>query len=115
VRRPAAYSDDSVTGIIQRHGLTRLTPKSIVRPGKLREVLAEIRAQGYALDDEEHAIGLRCVAAAIYDEHSEPLAALSASGPTARISDRRIPELGRIVASAASDITAALGGRVLRP
>ena len=54
-------------------------------------------------------MGLRCVASAIYDEHGEPLAAISTSGPTARISDERLISLGPIVAECAAQITHAIG------
>ena len=93
----AHYSDDDISEIIQKYGMPRVTPNSITRSSDLREHLKHVRAQGYAVDDEEATIGLRCVAAAIYDEISEPLAAISASGPTARISNERLASLGPIV------------------
>ena len=55
-------------------------------------------------------MGLRCVASAVFGHHSEPLAAISISGPTARITDERIDKLGKIVCSVAREATAALGG-----
>src|SRR5438309_7358422 len=59
----ATYSDEDVNAIIHRQGMPRLTEKSIVRPGALFRELETIRRQGYAVDDEEARIGLRCVAA----------------------------------------------------
>jgi IclR family transcriptional regulator, acetate operon repressor len=47
----------------------------------------------------------------IYDEHGSPLAALSVSGPTARITEQRIPLLGEAVAGIAAEITAEIGGQ----
>jgi IclR family acetate operon transcriptional repressor len=88
-----------------------LTGKTITDRESLLRELAASRERGYAIDDEEHAVGLRCVAAAIHDEHGRPLAALSISGPTARIPNERIPALGALVARAAADVTAAVGGR----
>ena len=73
--------------------------------------LERIRKQGYAFDDEEHAPGVRCVAAPIFEESGRALAAISLSGPTARITDDRVPILGARVAEAARQITADLGGR----
>lgn len=107
----AALPESEVSDILHRHGMARMTPQSIVRPARLREALKEIRVLGYALDDEEHAIGLRCIAAVIYDEYSNPLASVSISGPTARVPDPRVPELGKAVTRCAQDITAAIGGR----
>jgi IclR family acetate operon transcriptional repressor len=106
----ATYSDAEVRAIIRHHGMPRLTEKSIVRPGDLFKELAAIRQQGYAVDDEEACMGLRCVAAVVYNDCSEPLAAISVSGMTSRVSDDRLPDLGRAVREVAAELTAALGG-----
>jgi IclR family acetate operon transcriptional repressor len=107
----SSLPEEEVSEILHRHGMRRMTAHSIVRPAKLHAALAEVRRTGFAVDDEEHAIGLRCVASVIYDEYSHPLAAVSVSGPTARVQDRRIGDLGRLVVRSALDITVALGGR----
>ncbi|WP_027554788.1 IclR family transcriptional regulator [Bradyrhizobium sp. Cp5.3] len=106
----ATYSDEDVGAIIRHHGMPRLTEKSIVRPSDLFRELGRIREQGYAIDDEEAQMGLRCVAAVVYDDRAEPLAAISVSGMTSRITDDRLPEIGRIVRETAMELTAALGG-----
>lgn len=102
--------DTEVTRIVQRRGLGRFTEKTIDTPAKLRQALSLARQQGYAFDDEENAIGLRCVASVIYDEYGHPLAGISLSGPTARLTDERVPVLGAMIVKAAADITTALGG-----
>jgi IclR family acetate operon transcriptional repressor len=106
----ATYSDEDVNGIICRQGMPRLTEKSIVRPSELFRELQIIRRQGYAVDDEEARMGLRCVAAVVYSECSEPLAAISVSGMTSRITDERLPVLGCIVRTVAAELTLVLGG-----
>lgn len=63
-----------------------------------------IRKQGYSFDDEEHALGLRCIAACILDEHQEAFAAISISGPVSRITDDRVTELGALVIKAAKQV-----------
>ncbi|HAW42548.1 MAG TPA: IclR family transcriptional regulator, partial [Klebsiella pneumoniae] len=75
-----------------------------------KEDLAQARKRGYSFDDEEHALGLRCVAACIYDEHREPFAAISISGPISRMTDDRVTELGALVIKAAKEVTLAYGG-----
>ena len=107
----SGLSDPEVSAILHRRGLTRLTVNTIDTPERLRRELEIARARGYVLDDEEQAVGLRCVAAPILDEYGEPLAAISLSGPKARITDERIPALGALVKRVAGEITAALGGR----
>jgi IclR family transcriptional regulator, acetate operon repressor len=104
--------EDRLAMIRSRIRLTELTPLTLTDPDALEADLAEARARGYALDDGEHAIGLRCVAAPIFDQAGYPLAALSLSGPSARVTDDRISDLGRRVADTAARITRQLGGSV---
>lgn len=104
--------DKEIQRILQSRGLARVTSNTIDTPTRLRESLAEIRRQGYACDREEHALGLNCVAASIHDEHGNPLAAISLSGPVARIPEPRLVELGGLVSRAAREITTQLGGHL---
>ena len=106
----ANLSEQRLARILQQRGLAHYTERTIVNPGQLREELEHIRQLGYALDDEEHAIGLRCVAAPIFDENRQALAAISLSGPKARMTDARLDELGVAIRQTADEITQALGG-----
>jgi IclR family transcriptional regulator, acetate operon repressor len=106
----ATYSEQDVFAIIQRDGMPRLTSKSIVRAGELCKSLHDIRRQGYSVDDEEALIGLRCVSAVVYDDCSEPLAAISVSGKASRVPNDRLPILGKLVQEVAAEMTMALGG-----
>jgi IclR family acetate operon transcriptional repressor len=106
----ATYADEDVNAIICRQGMPRLTEKSIVRPGELFKELEAIRRRGYAVDNEEARMGLRCIAAVVYNDCSEPLAAISVSGMTSRITDERLPVLGCIVRQVAAELTVVLGG-----
>jgi IclR family transcriptional regulator, acetate operon repressor len=106
----ATYSDDEVAAIIRRHGMPRLTPRSAVRAGELRGALDKVRADGFAVDDEEFLTGLRCVASAVYNDQGEAMAAISVSGLASRVPAARLPELGGLVSATARELTAALGG-----
>jgi IclR family transcriptional regulator, acetate operon repressor len=108
----ATYADEDVIAIIQRHGMKRLTPRSVVRAGQLREALEAVRRDGYAVDDQEFLTGLRCVAAVVYNDQAEALAAISVSGLASRVPEARVPELGRLVHETARELTLALGGRL---
>jgi IclR family acetate operon transcriptional repressor len=108
----AAFPVLEVEAMLAERRPAGLTGKTITDPENLLRELAVSRERGYAIDDEEHAVGLRCVAVAIHDEHGRPLAALSISGPTARIPNERIAALGAMVVLAAADVTAAVGGRM---
>ena len=107
----ANMPEQRVTRILQQRGLARYTDRTIDNPAMLRDELEQVRQHGYALDDEEHAVGLRCVAAPIFDENGQALAAISLSGPKARIVDGRLGEMGNAVRQTAAEITRELGGR----
>lgn len=112
----AYYPEAEIERVIQRFGLPRITPRSIVRPADLTTELARIRSRGFALDDEEVQVGLRCVAAAIFDAAGDAIGAVSVSGPAPRLPDARIADLGPLVAETAAAITEALGGMApIRP
>ncbi|WP_437889538.1 glyoxylate bypass operon transcriptional repressor IclR [Phytobacter sp. V91] len=106
----ANLNDDQVSGLLHRKGLHAYTHATLVSPVHLKEDLAQIRKRGYSFDDEEHALGLRCVAACIYDEHGLPFAAISISGPISRITDDRVTELGAMAIKGAKEVTTAWGG-----
>jgi IclR family acetate operon transcriptional repressor len=106
----ATYSDDAVNAIIRSQGMPRMTEKSIIRAGDLFRELEIVRKQGFAVDDEEARLGLRCVAAVVFNDCNEPLAAISVSGMTDRLTNERVPEIGRIVREVAAELTAALRG-----
>ncbi len=110
----ASMEEAEIERILQRRGLPKVTPNTLDTPAKLRADLTEIRERGYACDYEEHAIGLRCVASTIHDETGKALAAISVSGPKARITDSLMHELGAAVSRTAREITARLGGEVPR-
>src|SRR6266436_4336300 len=106
----STYSEEDVFAIIQREGMPRLTSKSIVRAGELCKSLHDIRQQGYSIDDEEALIGLRVFSAVVYDDCSEPLAAISVSGKASRVPNDRLPILGKLVQEVAAELTKALSG-----
>ncbi len=99
------------TQLVQQ-GLRRLTPQSIMRGTALHVALDEARRVGYAIDNEEVAVGLRCVASPVFDEFGEPVAAISVVGPTFRVTLSRLEPLSRSVMVAASEVTTAIGGRM---
>ena len=100
-----------VARILRTHGLPRASKKTLDTPKKLKADLERVRERGFAVDDEEHAVGLRCVAAPILDEDGKPLAALSISGPLARIDETAIGVMGGLVRRAALAVTDQVGGR----
>ncbi len=106
----AGLSHDQQVLQLESVSLDKITDWTIVSQDMLAQDLTLAKQRGWALDDQEHAVGLRCVAACLYDENSQPIAAISVSGPLARIDDERILYLGEQVKLAAKNITAFIGG-----
>jgi IclR family acetate operon transcriptional repressor len=107
----ASMPDDQIDAIIKVRGLARITENTITSPETMWASIRVIRQRGWSFDDAEHALGTRCVAAPIYDEHAEPLGAISLAGPSSRLPDERIRQLGPLVAHTAQELTQRLGGR----
>lgn len=80
------------------------TPKTIASAGRLRDELARVRRKGYAVDDEESVLGVRCLAVAVIDTERRPIAGISISGPISRMSDARLPEFAAAIRTAAAQI-----------
>ena len=108
----SAMPEGRLAKVLHRRGLPRVTIKTLNTTVALRADLEVARERGYAIDDEEHAVGLRCIAAVVFSENTEAVAAVSLSGPMARIPDERIPLLGHLVRARADAITVQLGGRL---
>jgi IclR family transcriptional regulator, KDG regulon repressor len=85
------------------------TPRTITDQARLAEHLAMIRATGYALDDEENELGVRCLAAPVYDNYGTTIATIGVSGPTVRVTNERIARLGQMVIAAACELSVELG------
>lgn len=96
--------------ILQKKGCPEFTAKTLTSPALLLGDLDETKKRGWALDDEERYLGMRCVAAPIFNSFSESIAGVSVSGPTVRFPDDEIAELGNTVKRAAALITAGIGG-----
>lgn len=105
----AELPDETVDSILGSMDLVRFTANTVADPEHLKLHLASVRERGYAVDDEEHEEGIRCVAAAVKDYAGRVVAAISVSGPTMRVSRKRVDEIGRIVRDAASRLSASLG------
>ncbi len=102
-------SSQRVTEILKKEKVVPFTKKTITNRTALDRELETIRRRGYGIDDEEHEVGVRCVAAPVRDNQANVIAALSISVPSARLDYRDIPRFGRIVIQAADEISGRLG------
>ena len=107
----AFQPDDVQAGILHALKLERRTPHTITNHALLRKELARVREQGFATDNEEVVVGLRCVAAPIMNHQGQVLGAFSVAGPAHRITPERVPELAWLVCEASREISFRLGWR----
>ncbi len=106
----AYHSPEAVERVLRDRPLAAFTARTFTDRERLLTELAAIRARGWALDDEERTEGMRCIAAPIFNEFREPVAGISISGPTVRVTPARADEIGAVVRAAADRITEAIGG-----
>jgi DNA-binding IclR family transcriptional regulator len=81
------------------------TPHTVTSAFELDRDLNSIRQSGFAVDNEESVVGLRCIAAPILDTRGIAVAAISISGPTSRITPQKTPMLGEAVKAAAREVS----------
>ena len=105
----ASLSDDEVDAILRLRGLAPFTPNTITERAKLRAELRLVRRKGFAIDNEEIELGLKCVAAPVRDASGGVVAAVSISGPKYRFDEATTRELVRLLCRAGARISAALG------
>lgn len=106
----AQMSEDRLQRLVATQALEAFTKKTITSLDALQEDMQGIRARGYSFDDEERNLGMRCIAAPVFDVNSEAVAGISVSGPTSRIGQDQVEALSRAVIEAAQDLTLAIGG-----
>lgn len=90
-----------------RTGLSGHTKNSLTQLGNLERELAKVRRDGFATDNEELELGVRCMAAGIYDDQGKLVAGLSISAPASRLEDTWLPKLR----ATAEEISRGLGFR----
>ena len=91
--------------------MQKLTDKTITDLEELRSQLVEVRANGYAIDDEENELGVRCVAVAIPGADGRAESAFSISGLAPYMTPERIRRIATLALDARTDILADLGLR----
>lgn len=106
----AHFQKDRFEDWIARHDLEKFTEKTLTDPDQLREDLALTRSRGNSFDDEERNIGMRCIAAPVFNAFGDPIAGVSVSGPVSRMNDAKLSEIAEAVREAANRVTRAIGG-----
>ena len=84
----AALPEENVKEMAQKRGLSRRTKNTIINTEKLLAHLKLVKKSGYALDDEENEIGVRCLGVPVYNQQGHVTAAISISVPAIRMEMR---------------------------
>ena len=104
-----AFGPSDVVDRVTRGGLRARTPQTITDAGKLAKALALVRQRGYAMDDEESEIGMRCIAAPIRNDGGEVVAAVGVAGPVSRLTKKTLASFAPHVIGTAAAISARIG------
>ncbi|GAB7532699.1 hypothetical protein PS3A_51140 [Pseudomonas sp. 3A(2025)] len=110
----AAMDEAAREEILKGLTLTPLTPLTLVDRRRLNAELRITQARGYAIDNEEIRMGVRCVAAAIRDHSGKVYGALSVAGPAYRLTLERLELLGPELAEAARRVGAQLSETTIK-
>lgn len=89
----AFLPEERIADVLRRTRFERFTPRTISTPEALRTEIEKTRRRGYAIDDEELEEGLRCIAVPILDAQRLPVAAISVSGPSFRVTAQKLPSI----------------------
>lgn len=103
------YDDNDLAKLVREKGLNKLTENTLVTVEELKKEIQAIRGQGYAIDEQECEIGVRCVAVPIRDYTGSVIGGISISGSTNRICPERYDEFLQILKLAGKEISEKLG------
>lgn len=105
----AYLSDEEVEKIWNNSKIEKLTKYTITDLKDMKKELKIIRKKGYAIDNEENEIGVRCIGAPVFNRDGEVEGAISISGPTMRMTDSKLEEFSTEVIKYANMISKELG------
>lgn len=105
----AFYPEEEREALLDQLSFERYSDTTITDRSAFRACLQRVAKQGYAEDRGEELEGIHCVAAPVFDERKRALAALVITGPTFRVKEEMLPELGAQVRNTAGQISIKLG------
>ena len=105
----AYLPEEEVKSIWDSSDIVKKTDHTITDLMTLKKELELIRTRGYALDNEENELGIRCIAVPVFDYHDTPQYALSVSTLVGRMPDERLGSLSEQLLNTARDISRVLG------
>lgn len=106
----AAYLPEAqLDSYLEKHGMPATTPNSITTPDHFKRFLSTVKELGYAIEDEEGEVGIRCIASPIYDHRRTVIASLSITALRNELPSMSFTEIGSLIRDTALDISRELG------
>lgn len=104
-----AYSCDKIVDSILSMGLKPITDFTITNADQLLADLRETAIRGYAIDNQENVLGIRCIGAPVFNRKGDPVAAISVSGLAVRLTDDHVKAIAKCLLSKSAIISHKLG------
>jgi DNA-binding IclR family transcriptional regulator len=108
-----AFSDDmEIDRVLSTNPLKPYTEYTLTDKEEIKQQLKIIRIQGYSIDDEEIELGLRCVAAPIFNHQGKAIASVSCAAPTMRLDEETLSKVVNGIKRAAMEISSCMGYKI---
>lgn len=101
--------EKTILEILDLHGMQKKTPHTITNKQKFLREIREVCKRGFAIDNEENAEGVRCVAAPVFNEKGKVIAALGTSTIVLQLNESQLPKVIEMVKKSADDLSKKLG------
>ena len=108
----AALPQPRLDALLDVTVLRPFTPHTIVERQALEAEIAAIRRAGHAIDREEHEAGIRCVAAAIFDQERTFIGGVSVTGPAYRVGEEALLDWAPLVRATANAVMEEIAARL---
>src|ERR1700758_3229398 len=105
----AFLPEDRINDIIRRTRFERFTHRTIANAEQLRAEIEKTKRRGYAVDDEELEEGLSCIAVPVLDAQRQPVAAVTVSGPSFRVTAQKLPSIANHLLQCVRGISTDMG------
>lgn len=108
----STFSDDRLQRFLTKCPFEAFTSQTIVSKDDFLKEIQIIRARGFAFDNEEKSIGMRCIAAPIINFQGQAVAGISISGPSHRVTPDKVSQIGALVKTAGAEVSRNLGAEL---
>ncbi len=105
----ANLSDEEVLKILELRGMEKKTRRSITNQVKFLQEIEKVRKYGFAMDNEENSLSVRCLAAPIFNQQGITIAALGTSSTILELDETHLPKVVELVKDAAQKVSEKLG------